>query len=199
VAMVKHRAYFGQSGTGKSTLAAYHAAEAGANVLFFNTQDEEGILPGFARAGRGDLVELLSAGRVDYVPAAEDDHARMELDVIVREMFRRRDRVNILIVDEAQEFAPEGGAPGPLERVARRGRRHQVELWVVSQHPADLSKSVLRQMSAVYLFELPYSDRYLKMQHIPSGDLHELLRRGGDYSYAVWDGLELDGPHRLDL
>jgi len=193
-----HRAYFGQSGTGKTTLAADHAADAGANVLFFNTQEED-VLPGFTRADRTDLLHLLAAGRIDYVPAADDRTARMELDVIVREMFKHRERHNVLIVDEAQEYAPEGSRPGPLELVARRGRRHNVELWVVSQHPADLAKKVLRQVSTVYLFEMPYSDQYLRQQNIPVEHLRALHEEGGEYSYAVWDGLNLDGPHRLDL
>lgn len=166
----------------------------GASVVFFDTQDElKGKMP---RADMSDdVARVLGAGYIRYVPSSDDDTARQELAVLVDHAFARRGDV-VFVCDEAQEYAPQGGAPGPLEQVARRGRSKGVWLWAVSQHPADLSKKVMRQLGKVFLFEMPWSSPYFATYKIPQDELKERLAAGGAYSYCVWDGLDLSGPFK---
>lgn len=66
-----------------------------------------------------------------------------------------------LILDEADEFAPQSGAPGTermlgaVDRIVRRGRIKGFRVMLITQRPAVLNKNVLTQANAVVAMRLP--------------------------------------------
>ena len=200
--MIKHRGFFGSTGSGKTTLAEYMGRQSDGLVVFFNAQ-EESLRSAWAACGKNDRLDVVvPSGRAalrNYIPSADDEMAQLELNVLVNRMFALPATKTVLIVDEAQVYAPEGKDQGALQKVARRGRRYNIELWTVSQHPADISKKVVRQLHEHYIFELRYSDEYLKKYGIDADKLHQIHKERGKYSYAVWNGADLRGCDPLDL
>ena len=191
-----HKGIFGATGSGKTYYALNTLEESPGRVLFFNPQaeDVDRLMP---QADWKDNVRaVIEAKRINYVPQTDLEIARLELRRLAQAMMESP-WTHTLICDEAHDFGPQGGSAGPLELVARRGRAKDIVLWAVSVHPADISKTILRQLRTVVLFSLPYSSQYLQAYRIPGDELQELHRKGGEYSFAVWDGLKLTGPHKL--
>ena len=68
-----------------------------------------------------------------------------------------------LIVDEADEFAPQSGPPGTermlgaIDRIVRRGRIKGFRVMMISQRPAVLNKNVLTQANMLVAMRLPAS------------------------------------------
>lgn len=68
-----------------------------------------------------------------------------------------------LVTDEADEFAPQSGAPGTermlgaFDRIVRRGRIKGFRVWMISQRPAVLNKNVLTQAGTLVAMRLPAS------------------------------------------
>ena len=68
-----------------------------------------------------------------------------------------------LIIDEADEFAPQSGAPGTermlgaVDRIVRRGRIKGFRVMMISQRPAVLNKNVLTQANTLIAMRLPAS------------------------------------------
>lgn len=68
-----------------------------------------------------------------------------------------------LFIDEADEFAPQTGAPGTermlgaVDRIVRRGRSRGFRVWMISQRPAVLNKNVLTQANTLIAMRLPAS------------------------------------------
>ncbi|QQS08649.1 MAG: DUF87 domain-containing protein [Phycisphaerales bacterium] len=66
-----------------------------------------------------------------------------------------------LVIDEADEFAPQSGPPGTermlgaIDRIVRRGRIKGFRVMLISQRPAVLNKNVLTQASTMIAMRLP--------------------------------------------
>jgi len=66
-----------------------------------------------------------------------------------------------LIIDEADEFAPQSGLPGTermlgaIDRIVRRGRIKGFRVTLITQRPAVLNKNVLTQATTIVALGLP--------------------------------------------
>lgn len=78
-------------------------------------------------------------------------------------LFRVNKQPLHLIIDEADEFAPQSGAPGTermlgaIDRIVRRGRIKGFRVMLISQRPAVLNKNVLTQAETLVAMRLPSS------------------------------------------
>lgn len=195
----RHVLAVGRTGTGKTRHLLGYALR-GKRVLYFNTQGEDAPWPGLAVADRrialADLWPGLALGPVNYVPHDETPVARAELDVLVADAMRREWRPPlVLCVDEADVFAPEGGRPGPLERLAKRGRKQGVFLYAITQHPADLSKQVVRNVRRHVVFRLDYSAAYYRHHRLPAEEIEGALALSpSPHAYVVYEDGEVRGP-----
>jgi len=75
-------------------------------------------------------------------------------------LFRLNDRPLYLILDEADDLAPQNPLPeskrmlGAVDRIVRRGRRKGFRCWFITQRPAVLHKNVLTQAESLLLLRL---------------------------------------------
>lgn len=63
----------------------------------------------------------------------------------------------LLVCEEAHRYIPsDGGSParGPLERIAKEGRKYGVALGLVTQRPSDLAEGVLSQCGTIVAMRL---------------------------------------------
>ncbi len=208
--------------SGKSHFAAARASWHDGPVLVIDPQDSPCWR--FPRAsGRNTAREVIAAARaggVVYVPSWDDKKGRAEVVLLVAEVVEAARRAGaaagrakhswLIVCDEAQAYAPEGGAAGGLHLIARQGLRWGVQGVFISQRPADIAKAVISQAVRHYIFEpgaygAPYFDKY----GIPGEEVRRLLDLGreqfagraaggaGPWPFVIWEGGRLKGPLHL--
>lgn len=152
---VIHETVIGRTGSGKSYYAWQKARQAG-YTLWWNTDDDDpppGIRP-IQAAPHNYASQLVEAARgpgrvVSFVP---DDNllvARAQLGAVCAHLMRPKRFVGIrFVVDEAHEYARNNQQSGPLQEIARRGRKRAIAAVFITQRPAALSKD-LTSMSRI--------------------------------------------------
>lgn len=88
----------------------------------------------------------------------------------LKTLYHENRRPLTLLVDEADEFAPQQPkgesaiSLGAMERIAKRGRARGVRLWMVTQRPASLHKDVLGMAQTVVAMKmgLPHDRKAVK-------------------------------------
>jgi DNA helicase HerA-like ATPase len=74
--------------------------------------------------------------------------------------------------DEAHRYIPKDGTTGfektrlSIGRIAKEGRKYGVSLCLVTQHPSELSETILSQCSTVIALRMPNRDdqNYVRSQ-----------------------------------
>lgn len=99
---------------------------------------------------------------LDLSRFGENEMRRFVAD-FATELYHRNRDVMHLFVDEADEFAPQGGGKsmgaetgrclGAMQNVVRRGRARGIGCTLITQRSAVLSKSVLTQTEALFCFQ----------------------------------------------
>lgn len=197
----------GQTGSGKSYAAVRWALSWStvAPVIVLDPADQG--LP-FTRADRhdewSDILAAAAAGGVAYVPHDDPRYAAAELQLIAGRLMRRGEGEPpaLLVVDEAQEYAPEGRV-GPLHRIALRGRRRPgsagVQLVAISPRPAQVAKAIVSQCRYHVIFSTSsFEDEYMRRHGLPADEIRAALAAAPDYSYALLDNGRLLGIRRED-
>ncbi len=78
-------------------------------------------------------------------------------------VFRSNRQPLYLVIDEADEFAPQSGQPGTermlgaIDRIVRRGRIKGFRVIMITQRPAVINKNVLSQANTLVAMRLPAS------------------------------------------
>lgn len=112
------------------------------------------------------LGELLGREPINAIISL-DGMGRGEMHRFAERFLEALYRVNqqpvYLILDEADEFAPQSGERGTerllgaTDRIVRRGRKKGFRVWMISQRPAVLNKNVLTQANTLIAMRLPAS------------------------------------------
>ena len=195
----KHKLILGASGTGKTYYAVSQAPEP---FLFFNPAGEHpDIGRSFVRFDmnneRADFHDS-DLKRIEYIPHYSKEHSEQELDLIVEELMESR-REWTLVIDEAQRVAKPQGKAKAVEEALFRGRKHGLNVWMVSQSPRRLADDAVEQcMGGWILFELPYSKQYLKRKlGEMSDEFFQKMDGAQEYSFVEWDFREVSEVKRL--
>lgn len=209
-----HSSIVGATGSGKSTLAKSMFDAAPGTAIYVDPSGAD------MDASRADVNIDLSDGdsydpeifaearRIRIIPpdgtGTDEDFAAMSalqsLLFDIGENIPHENGKFYVFVDEAHEVAPLG-APGdnPIVRIAKRGRSHNVRLFLISQSPADMSKKAVKQVHYHVVFALnDYSLDYLKRYGMPSEAVESSVDGPGSYKFVIYDGYDLTGPFRLD-
>jgi len=217
-----HEAVSGMTRSGKSFYAAAAGRKHPGPLIVIDPQDSPCWF--WPRADkRNSAAEVIAAakgGGVVYVPSWDDRQGRAEVALLAAEVVEaakasgaaagRGNRAWLMIFDEAQVYAPEGGRPGGLHQVARQGLRWGVRAIFVSQRPADIAKAVCSQAERHTIFEpgaygAPYFDKY----GIDAQEVRRLLDDGrrqyahraadgrGPWPFVQWEKGRLSGPLHL--
>ena len=117
------------------------------------TEHSGAALADFVRAGNRPCIIDLSNTMLG------ERHRFMER--FAEELFRVNRSPLHLVLDEADEFAPQSGAPGTermlgaVDRIVRRGRLKGFRCVLITQRPAVINKNVLTQINAMVCMRLP--------------------------------------------
>lgn len=198
-----HEFVCGRTGSGKSVYAVKRGLAHAGPCLYIDPQEQDDLPARWPRTGSQNMIsQILSLARrggVVYVPDRRLKEAQREIRGLIGCLFAGRpwSPPLLLIVDEAQVFAPEGGADSPLTWIALRGRRWGVQGLFVSQRPAEVDKSVVTQCARHVVFQTAFEGPYFQRYGLPADDIRSRLSPPTpDHSYVVWDGVALTGPFK---
>lgn len=206
-----HSSIVGATGSGKSTLAAALYREAPGVAIYIDPSGDETVRGRTIDYSAGETLEpsdLVESDRLRLIPpdgtGTEDDIRFMaglqaSLFAIGERIPHERGKFYVF-VDEAHEMAPlNASGDNPVVRMAKRGRSHNIRLFLVSQSPADMSKKAVKQVRYHVIFALnDYSLDYLKRYGLPSDAVDDRVGSPDGHKFVVYDGYELSGPMKLD-
>lgn len=188
-ALNQHAAILGKTGSGKTYAAktiVEHLLRLGRRVCVLDPtgawygmkSSVDGTKPGFPivvfggdhadvpineHAGHavGELVATQDVPSVIDLSGTTLGERHRFVERFAESLFRSNKRPLHLIIDEADEFAPQSGAPGTermlgaIDRIVRRGRIKGFRVIMISQRPAVLNKNVLTQANTLIAMRLP--------------------------------------------
>lgn len=205
-----HVGIVGATGSGKTTFAAHLYENTPVGKAIFVHQDPNDTVPAdavinYEHGETWDVSVLQEADTVEILAPADEESARMVLAEIQSDLFAVGREIPhdaprfYVFVDEAHEYAGLNvGDDNPLVRMAKRGRRHNVRLFIISQSPADVSKKALKQANYHVIFAMgTYSKQYFDTYRIPFEDVRNALGKPDEHRFMVWDDFELHGPFKL--
>jgi hypothetical protein len=197
-----HSLVTGTTGSGKSYFALNQARSEGwGQILFWNPQEDE-LADSWPQADWRDRLDLLfRSGHVSYVPQRNPKHAAKEARALVDYAMQRVWTKPVLFIwDECDLLAPQGRQGTPLHEVAQRGRKRRVFGRNVTQFPALVDKTIVRQCRLQYYFPTPFGDAYYRRQGLdPVAITGPLERSGMKFPYMRWTNGKLEGPFQFGM
>ena len=206
-----HTSIVGTTGSGKSTLAIALFENAPGRAIYVDPTGDEDV--------RADATLDLREDQFNPAIFAENRRIRLILPdgtgtdadmaamaAIQISLFEigseipHEDGRFYLFIDEAHEVAPlHADGDNPVIRIAKRGRSHNVRLFLISQSPADMSKKAVKQVYYHTVFALnDYSLDYLKRYGMPDETVESAVGSPKDHKFVIYDGYRVDGSYRLD-
>lgn len=203
-----HTDIVGTTGSGKSSLAKHLYRNAPGFAVYVNTGAESDV-PGHtvdvARGDSWDMSLLNDYSRINLIPAGEPEADYELLKRLQTDLFELGENMGhengrfYIFVDESHEYAPlQADGKNPIVRMAKRGRRHNIRLFPISQAPADLSKAVVRECNYHVIFAIgTYSENYFKTYGMPADKIREAVGHKDQHKFVIYDDFEVHGPYRL--
>lgn len=202
-----HTDIVGTTGSGKSTFARHLYRESPGVAIYVNTGAESGVDGHTVDISRGDTFDpkdFAEHRRINLIPAgdeSDEDLIRAVQETLFnlgKEIPHEKGRFYVFI-DEAHEYAPlQADKNNPVVRMAKRGRRHNVRLFPISQSPSDLSKAVVRECNYHVIFAIgTYSENYFKNYGMPADEIRAAVGHKDEHKFVVYDDFDVHGPYRL--
>lgn len=197
-----HTFVMGASQQGKTHFMRKRVTAVKRPVLFFNPQEEE--LPGFVKASpENDLkviMDTLKKGhKVNFVPSLDNKRAAVELAILVDSLFRSgwtKERNMILVIDECHLAEEHKEGLRVLKLVSTRGIRYGIHAVFGTQRAANVDLNTFTMSDLLVLFRTNRELQYLRGKGIDVNTYDKMIKDGGQYSYAVNNGLEMMGPFK---
>lgn len=205
-----HVSIVGATGSGKTTLGIHLYENVPTGKAIFVHQDPNDTMDADVRIDyeRGDEWDLQALREGDHIEIimpmdeerATDELARLQTDLfdIARQIPHDKPRFYVF-VDEAHEYAGINAQDdNPLVRMAKRGRRFNIRLFLLSQSPADVSKKAMKQASFHVIFPIgTFSKTYFDTYKIPFDEVKMKVGAPKSHKWVVWDDFAVRGPFKL--
>ena len=198
-----HTFVCGATQQGKTTFVVKRLSKLKKPVLFFNPQQVR-LGPGWIRADSRSSWEqidsALKAGdKINYIPNRKNARAACELAVIIESLFEAgwsNSRNMLLGVDECHLARYHDKGDEAVETVATRGLYYGIHCVFIAQRPAYAHKAAYTQSDLHVMFRTNMEKAYFSGKGIPYESYNKMVAEGGQYSYAVFNGLEMLGPFK---
>lgn len=203
-----HTDIVGTTGSGKSALARHLYRNCPGIGIYINTGAEQEVTGHTIEIADGDEfdVQIISDHqRINVIPTGDPEIDLAVLADIQQQLFEIGQAINneeprfFVFVDEVHEYAGlNADGQNPILRMAKRGRRHNIRLFPISQAPADISKAVVRECNYHVIFAIgTYSENYFKRYGMPADKITEAVGHKSEHNFVVYDDFEIYGPFRL--
>lgn len=197
-----HTFVTGATQQGKTHFMRRRVEQLKKTILFFNPQDEK--MAGMIKAGASDdlgvIMAALKRGRkVNFIPSLDNSRAAVELAILIDGLFRSgwtKDHNMLLVVDECHLAKAHKEGERAVELVATRGLRFGVHAIFATQRPAYAHKAAFTQSDLHVIFRTQMEREYFAAKGIPNAEYERIIKDGGQYAYAVFNGLEMKGPFK---
>ena len=164
---LKHKAFIGQSGSGKSTymckMVKMKAKEYNF-ILILNTQHEDFIdkVSSFHAKNKEEILNHMEQKRriVIYKISEEADidewEAFDELATWLWELKRYKeneDKKFLFVIDECDIYQTKNQISSIYKKMMTKGRKYNLEMWNITQRPQLIHTTILTQSKEIYMFE----------------------------------------------
>lgn len=191
-----HTVVMGRSGSGKTWYMNYILvpklhSERVPVFLWLGGHDPEPLrVPSIYVRGTHtvkDILTVLDAGKhvVCYRPDVRQKVADAELLFWQQTLMRRFSSRTVVVLDEAQRYAPQGSIDTGAHLLATGGRKHGIECYFVCQRVAELSKTIAAQCAHWIIFEHSQIDSdYLRDRGLQLSDAEIAGLQNVKYTYV---------------
>lgn len=206
-----HVGVVGATGSGKTTLAIHLYENVPTGKGIFIHQDPNDTMPAdvridYEQGETWDVTALKQGDLIEVIAPADEESAQVVVGQIQADLFQlgrqiHHDRPRFYVfVDEVHEYAGlNAESDNPVVRMAKRGRRHNIRLFMISQSPADVSKTAMKQANYHVVFAMgTFSKTYFDTYRIPFEPVREQIEGPETHRFMVWDDFELHGPFKLE-
>lgn len=155
----------GATGCGKShwTKACLRTERPG-RLLIVDPDDEYGGIAERCTLAEARIESKGKAWRVRVVPSFDQAIGRKQFELACRIAWEAAQAAPVTFcVDELADFVTASEAGPEWRRLVRRGRKHGVTVYALSQRPASIDKGIWSQATVIRCGRLNYTDDQVTM------------------------------------
>lgn len=161
-------AFFGKTGSGKTTLAKHLLRSASKPWVIFD--------PKHSIREPGIPIHREFRPRDPYQIVRDDGYG--DLDFWDEQFFRvRRSGSRIVYVDEVILVTPPRAILPEYGRAIKTGRENGVAVWSGSQRPKELPSAIFTEAEHVFSFRLNYTDDRAKVAAFTTDEMYDYISR----------------------
>lgn len=193
----------GITGAGKNVFTETRLKQIKRPILYFDPQYKK-KLRGFTHvSGKYETHQIISAlksgAKLHYEPSKDDILASCELavltDALINAGFTEKENM-IFVINELPALCDHKEGKRASRKIANRGRVDGVHSVVLVQRPAEVPRASMAQAKRMFIFETNTDAKYFKEKGINQNQVEDLLTKGGQYSYVVYEKKNITGPYK---
>lgn len=195
-----HSTVIGITRSGKTFATKNSLEKVKEGVIFFNTQLEDMPSSFIKCSGKDDIKVIINAlkanKKINYLPQLDQKTRDKELIYIINNLYSRGTEKRVyLVVDEVHLY--EKDSLKELVKVATTGLRFGIHGIWISQRPANIDNTLMTQSNQFIIFATNMENGYFDRYGIPAEEIKNKLITGGQYSYCIYDFMEVRGPNKV--
>lgn len=195
-----HSTVIGITRSGKTYATKKSLANVKEGVIFFNTQLEK-MPNSFIDVNSSDTINVVKKAidkglKINYKPHLDADVRSKELIKLIDMLYQRSSTKKVyLVVDEVHLYEKE--SLKKLIQVATTGLRFGINAIWISQRPANIDNTLMTQSNQFIIFRTNMESGYFDRYGIPADTIKDKLERAGEYSYCVYDFMDVKGAFKV--
>lgn len=192
----KHASIVGRTGTGKSYLAKKLHKKCSNPSFYIHSGDELNVYGSRANS-RTNLLNCDQ--KVNFETSIDFETSNKEIEGIYRflKKYVPKKITKYIFIEESHLYAPEKKGKTALDTIVRRGRKFNVKAFIISQSPADIKKSILKQCTEHIIFDLgEYETKYFQKYRLPYEEIKQRLNNC-EHCFVLYRNNDLYGAFKI--